>query len=99
MRIKLSPFAEDDLQESIDFYNLQKEKLGFEFAKEVNDTFERLRSNYLQYPEVHKKLRKARLNRFPFNVFFVVEPPIVYVLAVFHTSRNPNLLKSRFSYK
>jgi toxin ParE1/3/4 len=95
MKIKLSPYAEIDLQVSINYYNEQKEKLGFEFANEVNDTFNRIADNYEQFPTMHKDMRKAKTHRFPYNIFFVTETQIVYILGIFHSSRNPELMKRR----
>lgn len=50
MNIRISPFAEIDLQESIRFYNEQKEGLGDEFAIMLNNTFERIIKNPNQFP-------------------------------------------------
>jgi hypothetical protein len=79
MMIKLSPFAEIDMQESINYYNEQKENLGNEFAIEINDTFDRIKENYEQFSITHKNMRKAKTNRFPHNVFFIVETQIAYI--------------------
>ncbi|MDT3740111.1 MAG: type II toxin-antitoxin system RelE/ParE family toxin [Candidatus Kapabacteria bacterium] len=99
MKIKLSPYAEIDLQVSINFYNEQKEKLGYEFANEVNDAFDRIKDNYEQFPRILKDMRKAKINRFPYNIFFIAETQIVYILGIFHTSRNPNIMKNRHKIK
>ena len=95
MKVKISPYAELDLQVSISYYNEQKEKLGSEFANEVNDTFIRIVENYEQFPRILKDMRKARMHRFPYNVFFVYENQTIYILGIFHTSRNPELMKRR----
>jgi len=39
MKIKISPFAEEDLKNSIEFYNKKQDNLGDEFAEEVAETF------------------------------------------------------------
>jgi len=73
MTIKLSPFAEQDLDDTLEFYNGQMEGLGFEFLHEAKLIFERVQENPCQFPIAHKKMRKAKINRFPFNIFFVDE--------------------------
>jgi len=96
MKLKISPFAEKDLQESIEYYNEQKEGLGNEFAETVNYTFERIKKNPDQFPKEHKNMRKAQTEHFPFNVFFVVKDTIGYILGIFHSSRNPKTMKNRY---
>ena len=40
---------------------------------------------------VHSNVRRAIVSRFPFAVFYLVEPKRVVVLRVLHTARNPIL--------
>ncbi len=98
MKIKISPFADEYIDESVKYYNNQKDGLGTEFAKEVNETFKRIKENPKQFPSEYKQLQRAGTRRFPFNVFFVVKDFIGYVLGVFHTSRNPKVMKERYKY-
>lgn len=40
-------------------------------------------------------LNKAVFNRFPFVVIFEIHPEVIFILAVFHTSRNPGVWQQR----
>ncbi|MSP39496.1 MAG: type II toxin-antitoxin system RelE/ParE family toxin [Deltaproteobacteria bacterium] len=40
---------------------------------------------------VHGEVRRAIVSRFPFAVFYLVEPSRVVILRVLHTSRDPRL--------
>jgi plasmid stabilization system protein ParE len=99
MNIKLSPFAETDLEESYIYYNDQKEGLGNDFIKEVIKTFDRITENHEQFQKVYKDMRKALTEVFSFNVFFIVQVPDLYILGIFHTSRNPKKMKTRYKIK
>lgn len=96
MRLKLSPFAEKDLEESIEYYNERRDDLGNEFANSVSNTFEKIKENPNQFPVEFKEMRKAQTERFPFNIFFVVNNTIGYILGIFHSSRNPSKMKDRY---
>ncbi len=96
MKLKISPFAEMDLLESIKFYNEQRENLGKEFYETVIDSIERIKKNPGQFPKEYKDLRKVSIKRFPFRIFFVIKDDIGYVLGIFHNSRNPNVMKARY---
>jgi len=97
MKLKISPFAELDLEESIVHYNEQKEGLGIEFAESVVSTFDRIKENPNQFPKEYKEMRKAETERFPFKVLFIVKDTIGYVLGIFHTSCNPKTMKKRYN--
>ncbi|MBN2893435.1 MAG: hypothetical protein JXL97_16295 [Bacteroidales bacterium] len=67
MKIRISPFALADLEDSIDFYNSQSDNLGIEFAMTIDSTFERIKENSDQFPKEYKEMRKAKVERFSFN--------------------------------
>ena len=96
MKLKLSPFSEEDLDESIKYFNSQKDGLAYKFVNEVVNTFNRILENHTQFPKLFKDLRKAKTSTFSFNIFFVCDDEYVYVLGIFHTSRNPKIMNSRF---
>ncbi len=96
MKIKLSPFAEQDFDIAIKWYNKKQDKLGYELANEVAEIFERIKINPLQFPKEYRKMRKAVIKRFPYNIFFVVSDDIAYILGIFNTSRNPKIMQHRY---
>lgn len=98
MNIRISPLAEIDLQESIQFYNEQKEGLGDEFAIMFNANFDRIIKNPNQFPIEYRNIKKALMERFPFIVFFVIDESTCYVLGIFHSSRNPDEMNHRAKY-
>ena len=90
----LSP-AEDELRDTIDYYNNQSEGLGFEFAAEVKRTLERI----LQYPiawhPLSKRARRCRTNRFPYGIVYQKREKMILIIAVMHHHKNPQSWKSR----
>lgn len=44
---------------------------------------------------VHKTFRRALLRRFPYSVFYVVEPAVVLIAGVVHHSRDDTTRKRR----
>ncbi len=43
MNLKVSSFAEEDLKESIGYYNEQQEGLGDDFVESIINTFEHIK--------------------------------------------------------
>jgi plasmid stabilization system protein ParE len=43
----------------------------------------------LRYPVVYEDVRRALVRRYPYAIFYVVEPARVVVMAVLHQRRDP----------
>jgi hypothetical protein len=50
--IKINPFAEEDIKDSFEWYQIEKEGLGLEFLTELKDTINRIAYNPNQFPKV-----------------------------------------------
>ena len=87
--------AEADLKESVIWYESQRIGLGDDFVNEIDAVAIRILKNPRQFPIVLQNIHKANLKNFPFNVFFVISDNSVYVIAIFHNSRDPKIWESR----
>lgn len=87
--------AESDLKESLLWYEAQKSGLGSRFVDEIDSLASRIRKNPDHFPEVLQNIHKANLKRFPYSVFFVLSTGDIYVIAILHNSRNPQIWKDR----
>jgi plasmid stabilization system protein ParE len=47
------------------------------------------------HPVVHKEARRALTRRFPYGIFYMLDPATIAVIAVFHTSRDPRQWQAR----
>lgn len=92
----INPFAEQELEETKGWYNLQKENLGREFVLEIDKTIIRITENPFQFPKEKKLIRKAVVDIFPYSLFFYVDNLTINLFAVFHSNRNPLIWKNRF---
>ena len=87
--------AKREMDESIAWYESQREQLGLELAIEIDRTLQNVSRNPKQFPLTRGEVRQALLRRFPYGVHYVVEDNLVVVLAVFHVKRNPSQLEDR----
>ncbi len=92
--VSLRAEAEVELSEAASWYERQRSGLGQAFLKAIEQALDRISDNPLQFPMVHRNVRRALPTRFPFGVFFRVRREHVIVLAVLHASRSPARWKS-----
>ncbi len=80
-----------DLAAAYGWYEQQRTGLGEEFLSEVGRTFDAIERFPEAFRRVHGEVRRANMSRFPYAVFFRVDPRHLLVLAVVHTARDPSL--------
>jgi plasmid stabilization system protein ParE len=51
--------------------------------------------NPLQFPAIHRAVRRALVRRFPYTLFYVIEDEQVTVIACWHASRDPRQWQQR----
>jgi plasmid stabilization system protein ParE len=60
-----------------------------------NDALGLIQADPLLYPRVHLLVRRVRVRRSPYAVYFLVESDRIVVLSVFHARRDPRVWRAR----
>ena len=71
--IIIRPEARLDLLDAFNWYQEQRPGLGFDFKLCVDEVFSKLCTRPNIYKKVHKEVRRAVTQRFPFGVFYLLE--------------------------
>lgn len=77
------------------WYERRRAGLGSEFLVAVDDALARIAERPHAFRVVTPRIRRARLRRFPYGVFFTLREDRVEVLAVYHARRNPRSFRDR----
>ena len=80
-----------DLATGFGYYEEQAKGLGERFLTAVGSAFDAIERYPQMFAQVHGEVRRALVSRFPYAVFYRVEPQRVVVLTVLHTARDPKL--------
>lgn len=93
--IDLSAEAEVDFDKSFEFYFEDSPKVADTFFKQINHSFENIIQNPNSFPIAYKDARKYIVKKFPFVIYFRIADDIIQIIAIFHTSRNPEIWNER----
>jgi plasmid stabilization system protein ParE len=93
--VHFHPFASRELEDAALWYEGRQAGLGSAFLAEVDRAVQLSAEGPSQFPEVHKNIRRARVHRFPYSVFFRASKDRILVIAVFHARRDPKVLAKR----
>jgi plasmid stabilization system protein ParE len=94
-RLFVEEAARADLADAFRWYEGQRAGLGSEFLAALPVVFERIEENPMAYPIIRGTTRRVLLRRFPYSVFYVVDPDLVAVTAVMHGRRDPRRWQER----
>ena len=90
-KVKISSIAQNEFEDSSEWYEEQSPGLGDYFAETIYSSL----NSILQNPELYNKrkanIREFVVDKFPFIIVyqFLKKENTVYILHIFHTSRNP----------
>jgi plasmid stabilization system protein ParE len=93
--VVLKSEADADLAAARDRYEQQDEGLGDEFLDEVDIVLDRIG----QFPELYclieNDVRRVKVGRFPYLIYYHVLPECVEVLGVLHAKRDASVWQAR----
>jgi len=90
----LSPEADRDFEAAAMWYE-REAGLGESFVGRVQVALDRIGQMPELYAEIYRDIRRVRVQRFPYNVYYRILGDRIEVIAVFHSKRDPKTWKSR----
>lgn len=91
----ITPEAEADLAEAKAWYERKRAGLGAEFVLCVEAGFDHICRVPTAAAAVHPGVRRVVVRRFPYAIYYRVDPDQIAVLAVYHSKRDPRGWKKR----
>jgi plasmid stabilization system protein ParE len=86
-----------EFREAVVWYEGQAEGLGVRFTLEVDAVMATISSQPLRFSKAGRKGRRARVQGWPYSIFFLVNEAHaeIKVIAIWHGARNPAELQRR----
>jgi plasmid stabilization system protein ParE len=94
--LEFLPAAQEELVQAIEWYEKQRQGLGSRFMVAVEATLEAIKRTPMLFTVVNKNVRRARIKRFPFGIFFEFSEERIVVAAIYHARRDPIKVHKRF---
>ena len=90
MNVIYHPLAVKEIDSAFEYYQEILPSLARDFLEELNTSIESIVSSPLRYHLVRRDMRKCRLKRFPYALYFVLEEDTIRILIVRHNRRHPS---------
>jgi len=95
LKVVFRPAARAEFDGATLWYEDRQAGLGIQFVAEIDRAVDFASKYPDRYPVKRKEIRCIRARRFPYSVFYTVEPQRIVVLAVFHARRDPAVWQAR----
>ena len=87
--------AEKDISEAAEYSYKEAPHLISEYIGAVNKAIELLQQNPQHFQKRYKEVRVIFVKSFPFGLYYTIEDTTIFVHAVLHTRRDPNIAIGR----
>ncbi|MGD9636361.1 MAG: type II toxin-antitoxin system RelE/ParE family toxin [Pirellulales bacterium] len=89
------PEAESDVLEARDYYERQRANLGDRFADALDEVVAHVAAQPELFAVVFRTVRRTKLRRFPYVVYYRILTDRVEIIAVLHGHRHPRTWRRR----
>jgi plasmid stabilization system protein ParE len=89
LRVRVRRRAELDIDEAYAWYESRAEGLGEAFLRAMEAGFARIERRPEAHVVAHGRVRRARLHRVPYCIYYTIRENFIDVLAVYHGRRRP----------
>lgn len=94
--VRKFPLAEQDVLDAAIWYEERQPGLGDEFLEEVDRAVRVLSDSALYHGIRFADVRRTSVHRFKFyGIYYIVRAEELWILAIFHGSRHPRVLRER----
>ncbi len=87
--IDIVQVAEDEIRKAFLWYEDKQEDLGSTFENHFDEAVDSIQSNPFNTQIRYETTRVFFLNKFPYGIHFQVNDNVILIVAVFHTSEDP----------
>ena len=94
-RVLFTAAARADFEDGLAWYEAHAPEVAPQFRQALRVAIARIGQNPRQFPLSPHDTRRALLRRFPYSLIFRETEEAIFVVAVFHTSRDPRIWKGR----
>lgn len=89
MRLQLTEEARKDYLEAKEWYEEIDSELGKYFESVIETSLNKVKANPIQNQKISGDTRKAVVQKFPFNLFYIISNDLIVVTAILHQRRDP----------
>jgi len=97
MRARFIKAAELEVDETVAYFDEQRDGLGDRFKQDLQNTVAFITSHPFSGKAISARVRKFSLHTFRYNIVYIIDADEIVVVAVAHHRRRPAYWRSRLA--
>lgn len=97
MEVRFLDVAQQELDETVEYYNTESQGLGDQFLLEVLSCLERMRQFPQAWHPFTQNSRRCQTRRFPYGITYQILESEILIVALAHLHRKPGYWLDRIS--
>ncbi len=89
MKVQFTDIAWQEYMDAIDYYNSQRDGLGYELAIEIDEGIQNIRLYVSAWQKLSTRIRRYLIKRFPFGIIYTSKDEIIIVLSIMNLHQKP----------
>jgi len=89
VKLSYTDRAKNDLDVAFEWYEKQRQGLGFEFFDCVESAIKSILTFPKMYPTCYLSFKRCVIRRFPFSIFYTIEDEELVIHSVFDNRQDP----------
>jgi toxin ParE1/3/4 len=89
VKVQFTDIAKQEYMDAIDYYNSQRDGLGYEFAMEIDEGIQNICLYVSAWQKLSIRIRRYLIKRFPFGIIYSSEDDTINVLSIMNLHQKP----------
>lgn len=89
----IKPVVFLDAEEAVKYYDAQLQGLGKRFYDNLLFSFVKIQTKPFAFSFVKKPVRKYKISRFPYKIFYLVTDKTIFIIGISHAKRSNAFVK------
>jgi len=99
MKIRFLKIAQFELDDTVEYYNVESPGLGYRFLREVFAAIDRIKEFPEAWQPFHMGTRRCLVRRFPYGVIYKHIDELILIVAIANLHRKPDYWINRLIAK
>ncbi|MES0490386.1 MAG: type II toxin-antitoxin system RelE/ParE family toxin [Leptospirales bacterium] len=95
MKVRIHELAALELNEAVEWYELQSVGLGLRYKKSIYAQVNKIKNNPKWFLMEEENIFKAYIPKFPYKILYSIEETTIIIWAIAHLHREPTYWQNR----
>jgi len=89
VKVQFTDIASQEYRDAIDYYNSQRDGLGYELAIEIDEGIQNIKLYGAAWQKLSSRIRRYLIKRFPYGIIYSSKDGMIVILSIMNLHQKP----------